>query len=150
MRGIISRMLIAACLLAASPAMAAPDDAPTYLPAASSQRAILTPTLTASPAPMFLDEGESYLITFKTGAPGVDLPEKLRRQFPDLMTVVLQHDYAVVQVTERTFTLVLHFDEVLTPVTIPFAGVTHFSDARMGVHLYWDGSPTLPDAPQKP
>lgn len=129
--------------------MADPDDI-VSLPAASSPRAVIGPVLAAAPAPMFLDDGESYLITFKTGAPGVDLPDKLRRRFPDLMTVILQYDYAVVGVTDETFTLMLHFDDALTPVTIPFAGVTHFSDVRNDLHLYWDGSPTLPDPLQKP
>ncbi|RZJ27501.1 MAG: hypothetical protein EON85_11055 [Brevundimonas sp.] len=150
MRGIASSLLVAACLLISSPTVAEPDRALPRAPAASSQRAILTPALRDAPAPTFLGEGEYYLITFKTDAPGVDLPEKQRQRHPERMTVILQYDYGVVDVTDRDFTLVLHFDDVLTPVTIPFAGVTDFSDSRMGLHLYWDGSPTLPDTPQKP
>ncbi|MFC7380123.1 ClpXP protease specificity-enhancing factor SspB [Brevundimonas sp. GCM10030266] len=149
MRGLLSCLLVTACLLTASPTFAQADDGLQSLPAASSQRAILTLILRARPTPTALNEGEHYLITFKTSTDGVILPEKLRRRFPDRMTVILQHDFAVVTVTEETFTLALHFDDVPTSVTIPFSSVTDFTDAGAALHLFWDGSPVLPDLPQK-
>src|SRR3546814_19706963 len=34
-----------------------------------------------------------FYITFKTGAPGVSLPTRLRERFPDEMTIVLQNKF---------------------------------------------------------
>ncbi len=40
-----------------------------------------------------LPGGHHFYITFKTGFPGVDLPERLRAQYPEEMTIVLQHQF---------------------------------------------------------
>lgn len=149
MRGLASRLLFALALLMALPVTAASQDNLPRVRATDSQRTIIGDVLAIASTPASLAEGEYYLITFKTGAPGADMPEKLRQRFPQTMTVILQHDYAVVDVTDQTFTLALHFDDVLTPVTIPFAGVTEFSHPRMGLILYWDGVPPVPGLPQK-
>lgn len=34
-----------------------------------------------------------FYITFKTGAPGVDIPTHLKERFPDEMTIVLQNKF---------------------------------------------------------
>ncbi|MCH7863059.1 MAG: hypothetical protein IH998_15625, partial [Proteobacteria bacterium] len=38
-----------------------------------------------------LPGGHHFYITFKTHAPGVDIPQRLIDRFPDEMTIVLQH-----------------------------------------------------------
>ncbi len=44
-----------------------------------------------------------FYITFKTGAPGVSIPQHLRERFPDEMTIVLQNKFWDLAVDERGF-----------------------------------------------
>ena len=78
-----------------------------------------------------------FLISFRTGQPGVDIPEFLRSQYPDEMTIVLQHQFSGLEVSEDAFSVSLSFNKVPAYLTIPFAAVTRFADppANFGLQL---------------
>src|ERR1700753_3412624 len=40
-----------------------------------------------------LPGGHHFYITFRTGHPGVELPQRIRAQYPQEMTIVLQHQF---------------------------------------------------------
>jgi len=40
-----------------------------------------------------------FYLTFKTKFPGVDIPEFLREQYPDEMTIILQHQFWGLKIT---------------------------------------------------
>ncbi len=40
-----------------------------------------------------LPGGHHFYITFRTGDPGVELPPRMRAQYPKEMTIVLQHQF---------------------------------------------------------
>ena len=42
-----------------------------------------------------------FYITFKTQAPGVDIPKRLVERFPDEMTIVLQNKYWDLKVSDK-------------------------------------------------
>ena len=44
-----------------------------------------------------------FYITFKTQAPGVDIPKRLIERFPDEMTIVLQNKYWDLKVSDPHF-----------------------------------------------
>lgn len=79
-----------------------------------------------------------FYITFATGAAGVHIPSYLREQHPDTMTIVLQHQFQNLLVTDEAFQVTLSFRGKPEPLTIPFAAVTAFADphAKFGLQFH--------------
>ncbi len=69
-----------------------------------------------------------FYITFKTRAPGVRLSQHLRDTYPDEMTIVLQHQFWDLAVTEHAFEVGLSFRGVPERLLIPFDALTVFFD----------------------
>ncbi|MDA0231781.1 MAG: ClpXP protease specificity-enhancing factor SspB [Proteobacteria bacterium] len=67
-------------------------------------------------------------ITFRTGYPGVDIPDHLRDRYPDELTIILQHQYWGLEVTEHGFSVTLSFNKSHEHVSVPFAALTRFAD----------------------
>ena len=67
-------------------------------------------------------------ITFRTGYPGVDVPDYLRDRYPDELTIVLQHQFWGLEVTEKDFSVTLSFNKAREYVCVPFAALTRFAD----------------------
>ncbi|MEE8536026.1 MAG: ClpXP protease specificity-enhancing factor SspB [Kiloniellales bacterium] len=81
-----------------------------------------------------------FYITFRTGHPGVDIPEHLRTRFPNEMTIVLQHQFWGLDVGEDAVGVTLTFSDVPERLTIPFAAVTSFADPSVQFGLQFDSS----------
>jgi hypothetical protein len=69
-----------------------------------------------------------FYITFRTGAPGVRLSTAMRNQYPDVMTIILQHQFWDLSVAEQNFEVGLSFRNVPERLLVPFEAVTEFSD----------------------
>ena len=69
-----------------------------------------------------------FYIGFRTGAPDVDIPEYLRQNFPEEMTIVLQHRFWGLEVAEDAFEVTLSFNKRQERLHIPFAALTSFFD----------------------
>ncbi len=69
-----------------------------------------------------------FYITFRTDFPGVSIPESLRQRHPEEMTIVLQHQFWDLTVTEIGFGVTLSFNRVSERLEIPFAAITAFAD----------------------
>jgi hypothetical protein len=69
-----------------------------------------------------------FYITFKTKAPGVRLSARMREQYPDEMTIVLQHQFWDLAVSEHAFEVGLSFQGKSESLLIPFEALTGFSD----------------------
>jgi uncharacterized protein len=69
-----------------------------------------------------------FKITFATGAPGVRLSERMRAQYPETMTIVLQHQFWDLAVREEAFDVGLSFGGIPERLTVPFEAVTAFLD----------------------
>lgn len=67
-------------------------------------------------------------LSFKTAAEGVDIPEYLRERYPDEMTIILQHQYWGLKVSETGFEVQLNFNKMPERLVIPFAAMTGFFD----------------------
>lgn len=76
-----------------------------------------------------------FYITFKTGAPGVDIPQRLRERFPDEMTIVLQNKFWDLKVEEDRFTVGLSFNQIPSTLLIPFSAITAFVDPAVDFGL---------------
>ncbi len=76
-----------------------------------------------------------FYITFKTGAPGVTAPKELLDQYPDEMTIVLQHQYRDLAPGETFFSVTLSFGGQPKALSIPYAAVTEFRDPSVEYRL---------------
>ncbi|ARS28439.1 SspB family protein [Sphingomonas sp. KC8] len=76
-----------------------------------------------------------FYITFKTGAPGVDIPRHLTERFPDEMTIVIQNRFWDLKVRPDAFEVGLSFNQVASKLIIPFAAVTGFVDPAVNFAL---------------
>ncbi|MBR2299229.1 MAG: stringent starvation protein B [Alphaproteobacteria bacterium] len=80
--------------------------------------------------------GENHFyITFRTNEKGVELPKMLQIQYPENMTIVLQHQFSDLMVDDDKFSVVLVFGGVPYTLVIPFHAISYFADpyAKFGL-----------------
>jgi hypothetical protein len=82
-----------------------------------------------------LPGGHHFFITFKTNAPGVDIPKHLSDRFPDEMTIVIQNRFWDLKVQEEHFEVGLSFNQMPAKLSIPFAAITVFFDPEVKFQL---------------
>jgi len=76
-----------------------------------------------------------FLLTFGTMEDGVAVPQRLRRQYPNELTIVLQHQYWALEVDERGFSVTLRFSGAPERVFVPWAALRAFADPSVGFGL---------------
>ena len=83
-----------------------------------------------------------YYITFRTHHPDTHIPDSLRAQHPDTMTIVLQYQFERLNVSADGFDVTLHFGGRPETLAVPFAAVTSFHDpaVNFGLQLNAKGS----------
>ena len=69
-----------------------------------------------------------FYLTFKTHADGVEIPDFLKEQYPDEMTIIIQHQYWALKVKDDYFEVTLTFKKLPAPLHIPFQALTAFFD----------------------
>ena len=79
-----------------------------------------------------------FFITFLTSAPGVRISSRLREKYPELMTIVIQHQYWDLAVTDTTFEVGLSFSDIPERLLIPFAAIRGFYDPAVNFELEFD------------
>ena len=97
-----------------------------------------------------LPDPHCLYLGFRTDRPGVELPNALRDQYPEEMTIVLQHQYWDLEVGEDAFSVSLNFNAVRRRLTVPFAALTTFVDPPAEFGLRFDGAAAPPPAPEPP
>jgi hypothetical protein len=87
-----------------------------------------------------LPGGHHFYITFKTAYPGVVIPERMRVQYPDEMTIVLQHQFHSLMVDDAgaLMSVGLAFGGVPALLSIPLDAITNFSDPEVRFGLHFD------------
>ncbi len=80
-----------------------------------------------------------FYVSFRTSHPGVSVPPRLLAQYPEEMTIVLQHQFWDLHVDEAagSFSVGLSFGGVASTLLVPFAALTAFADphAQFGVRF---------------
>lgn len=79
-----------------------------------------------------------FYISFETDHPGVDIPDWLRDQHPEEMTIVLQEWFDDLTVTPDRFSVVLNFSNAPQMLVIPFEAVRTFVDPSVRFGLKFD------------
>lgn len=79
-----------------------------------------------------------FFITFVTTAPGVRVSNRIREQYPEQMTIVLQHQYWDLEVTDHGFSVGLSFSDIPETLNIPYSAVRGFYDPSVNFELEFD------------
>ncbi len=79
-----------------------------------------------------------FYVSFATGADGVELSARMRAQYPQEMTIVLQHQFWDLIVREEVFEVGLSFGGVAERLRVPFAAVTRFYDPSVQFGLQFE------------
>jgi uncharacterized protein len=69
-----------------------------------------------------------FTITFRTSAPGVKISRRLAEQWPQELTIILQHQFYDLAVDDHGFSVRLSFRGVSETLYVPFGAITAFSD----------------------
>lgn len=100
-----------------------------------------------------------FYVTLSTTHPGVVLPSYLKQQYPQSITIVLQHQFEGLSVSDSFFEVWLTFRSAPERVVIPFGAITDFTDPEAQFRLQFqtteeDDGEALPpqegDAPESP
>jgi hypothetical protein len=81
-----------------------------------------------------------FYITFRTGHPGVTIPEYLRLKFPQEMTIVLQFQFWGLEVEADCFSITLSFSDVHERLTVPYEAITGFADPSVKFGLQFQAN----------
>ena len=89
-----------------------------------------------------------FSITFMSTAPGVKLPPRLLAQYPEEMTIILQHQFWDLVVNEERFEVGLSFGGIPERLVIPFSAITSFRDpaAEFGLQFEIADAPAATEA----
>lgn len=87
-----------------------------------------------------------FYISFRTDYPGARVSESLKSRYPEEMTIVVQHQFWDLQVTESGFSIMLSFNNIPEKLVIPFNAMTAFADPSIKFGLQFHGRPLPEDA----
>jgi hypothetical protein len=90
-----------------------------------------------------------FYIAFKTDIPGVSLSDRLREKYPEEMTVVLQHRFWDLIVSDDRFEVNLTFDSIPERLVVPFSAIKVFFDPSVPYGLQFDEAEAEEAAPQQ-
>ncbi len=79
-----------------------------------------------------------FFITFDTGHPDAELADWLSDRYPDEMTVVMQHWYDNLEVTNDGFSITLNFGDAPEPLYIPYDAIRTFVDPSVEFGLRFE------------
>lgn len=90
-----------------------------------------------------LNTEQAFYVTFRTEAPGVILPEKVKEQYPDRTTLVFQHQYRDLRPGRSSFSVTLWFSGEAERVTVPYDAIELFQEPSTGLVLGSRGAGAL-------
>ncbi len=79
-----------------------------------------------------------FFITFDTTHPEVQMADWLKERYPTEMTVVLQHWFEDLKVTDEGFSVTLNFGNSPEPMVIPFDALRTFVDPSVEFGLRFE------------
>lgn len=79
-----------------------------------------------------------FYISFDTNSPGVLISKRLREKYPNEMTIVLQHRFWDLSVSDERFEVKLTFDGIPERVVVPFAAIKVFFDPSVRYGLQFE------------
>ncbi len=72
-----------------------------------------------------------FYISFRTDAPGVSIPARLKAQYPHEITIVVQHQFWNLAIHDDAFEIELAFSGKRERLYVPFVALTGFVDPEV-------------------
>ena len=101
-------------------------------------RGVIRKVLTEIAATGHLPGDHHFFITFLTGAPGVRISQHLKAKYAEQMTIVIQHQFWDLKVTDSQFEIGLSFSDTPEKLVIPFNAIRGFYDPSVNFELEFD------------
>ncbi|TMV92900.1 hypothetical protein FGG78_06330 [Thioclava sp. BHET1] len=79
-----------------------------------------------------------FFITFDTRHPDAELADWLHERYPEEMTVVIQHWYEGLEVSDEGFNITLNFGNAPEPLYVPFDAISTFVDPSVEFGLRFE------------
>ena len=91
-----------------------------------------------------------FFITFDTAKPGIRMSPRLHAQHPQELTIVLQHQYWDLTVTDDAFEVGLSFKGIPERLVVPFNAIKAFFDPSVKFGVQFDSADAVDEeAPGK-
>jgi hypothetical protein len=113
-------------------------------------RGVVRQALRKAAGPEGLPGQHHFYITFRTTAPGVDIDPSLLEKYPEEMTIVLEHQFWDLDVTETGFEVTLKFSGVPKYLKMPYSAISRFHDPSVGFHLQFEQESTADESEVAP
>lgn len=81
-----------------------------------------------------------FYITFLTKFPGVKIPDYLRKQYPDEMTIVMQYQFFDLKLEDDCIKVGLSFNNIKEALVVPISAITSFADPSVNFALQFQNS----------
>ncbi|WP_377296195.1 SspB family protein [Rhizobium sp. SGZ-381] len=101
-------------------------------------RGVIRKVLTEVAATGRLPGDHHFFITFLTGAPGVRISQHLKTKYVEQMTIVVQHQFWDLKVTDTQFEIGLSFSDTPERLVIPFNAIRGFYDPSVNFELEFE------------
>lgn len=89
-----------------------------------------------------------FFITFDTRSPGVKLSTRMRAQYPQDMTIVLQHQFWDLKITDDVLEVGLSFNGIPEKLAVPIEAIKRFLDPSAKFDLqFTDATEPVTEAP---
>jgi len=88
----------------------------------------------------YLPGQHHFYIAFDTRAPGVVVSKRLKQRYPEEMTIVLQHQFRDLAVSDEQFEVTLSFDNLPERLVVPLRAVRVFFDPSVRYGIQFDSS----------
>jgi hypothetical protein len=88
-----------------------------------------------------------FFITFLSNAEGVKLSPRLLAQYPQEMSIILQHQFWDLVVTDDRFEVGLSFGGIPERLVVPFNAIKSFSDPSVGFGVQFEPADVVADTP---
>jgi len=101
-------------------------------------RGVVRNVLTETAKKQVLPGDHHFYISFDTRADGVRVSDRLRAQYPEQMTIILQHQFWDLKVTDDGFEVGLSFGGVPEKLGVPFEAIKGFFDPSVQFGLQFE------------
>ena len=88
-----------------------------------------------------------FYISFLSGYPDVVMPDSLRERYPEEITIVLQHEFWDLEITDVGFSVMLSFNNTREFLNVPWAAITGFADPSVQFGLQFKTIEEMEDGP---
>jgi uncharacterized protein len=88
----------------------------------------------------YLPGEHHFTISFRTTAPGVRISKRLAAQWPQEMTIILQHQFSDLFVDDIGFGVTLSFRSIPEQLYIPYPAISGFFDPSVEFGLKFESS----------